>query len=184
MIRSTLSRLRQPSQGFTLIESLVGIVIVGVLSAIAAPNFLNWYNNRKIDEVLAEVEGAIKIVQSSAVKNNTTCRVTIEPQQVTANPSQCLPTGVRLIDGTNANLATERAGSNEIVFTAKGSATIVADQSVIVIFDQDAPSSRQMRCIVVSSGVGLIRTGDYVAETPPMPSDDPAVVESSCVTSL
>ena len=175
-------RFHRQVRGFTLIEALTTAVIVGILSAITAPNLLKWYNNRKIDDVLAQVEGALKVAQSSAIKNNTTCRVTVEPRQITATPSRCLPTGIRLIDGTNANLATEKVGSNEIIFTAKGSATIVADQSVIVIFDQDSPTNRRMRCIVVSSGVGLIRTGDYVGNGPPSPEADPNIVEESCIT--
>ncbi|MCM1981286.1 pilus assembly FimT family protein [Lyngbya confervoides] len=170
------------SAGFTLIEMLVTLLITAILAAIVSPSMLTWYNNKKIDDVLSQVEGALKIAQASAIKLNTTCTVTVDTQSISASPSKCLATGTRFIQGVNANIATEDVGGSQVVFSSKGTATIVSGTSVIVIYDKDAPTSRSMKCVVVSDGIGMIRTGNYTASAPPTSSDNASSVESNCVT--
>jgi prepilin-type N-terminal cleavage/methylation domain-containing protein len=187
-LKHPYSKHHQPaskvSQGFTLIEILITIMIVAIMAAISIPSFLSWYNNKKIEDATTRIEGALKIVQSSAVKHNISCTITIEAQKISATPSRCLSTGVRLFEGTNANIATEGTGGANITFSSKGTATIVADTSVIVIYDRDAPGSRKMKCIVVSNGIGMMRTGNYQGGGPPADNATVAAVESQCVTPL
>lgn len=52
--------------GFTLLELLVVIMIVGILSAIAAPSWLNFLNQRRVSAVNEAIWGAIKEAQSEA----------------------------------------------------------------------------------------------------------------------
>jgi prepilin-type N-terminal cleavage/methylation domain-containing protein len=180
---------RHQTQGFTLIEILVSLLITGILASITAPSLLNWYNNKKIEDVLTQVEGALKIAQSSSIKLSTTCTVTITPRTSTAAPtisavpSQCLPTGTRSITGVNANIATDGFGSTSISFSSKGTASIVANKSVIVVYDQDSSTGRKMKCLVVSNGIGMMRTGNYQQSTPPTSASNVDDVERSCVAS-
>lgn len=180
LISSSFKPSTRPS-GFTLIEMLITIMITGIMAAIAIPSFLNWYNNKKIEDATARIEGALQIARSSAVKHNITCTVTISSQQISAAPTKCLPTGVRLLEGTNANIATDSTGSQTVTFSSKGTATLVADKSVIVIYDQDAPDSRKMKCITISNGVGLMRVGTYNASEPPSNEADVDDVEALCL---
>ena len=48
----------QNIKGFTLLELLVVITIVGIVSAVGIPNFLDWNTDRKI-RVLAEKASAM-----------------------------------------------------------------------------------------------------------------------------
>ena len=52
--------------GFSLLELLVVILIVGILSAIAAPSWLNFLNQRRATAVHEAVWGAIREAQSRA----------------------------------------------------------------------------------------------------------------------
>ena len=48
------------SKGFTLVELMVVIVIVGILSSIALPNFLSQQNKAKMTESTAKMSAILK----------------------------------------------------------------------------------------------------------------------------
>ena len=58
-------------KGFTLVELMIVIVIVGILSAIALPNFLSQTAKAKITEPLGKVSAGLKQAQSVWVETGT-----------------------------------------------------------------------------------------------------------------
>ena len=169
---SPLFRFRMVNTGFTLIESLIVIFLVGILAAIAAPSFFSWVRNKEVDEVMVQIVGALKEAQSEALRTGNRCMVTITAQEVRAmtlpSPGEnCLPTGNRGFSNSTPNLQLFTTISNvpaepaspdvdrRLIFTHKKT---TPNDGIVVIAQPDA--SRQ-RCIVVSAGLGLIRTGFY-----------------------
>ncbi len=61
--------------GFTLIELMVTVAVLGVLIAVAAPSFANLLASNRASSVSTEVAGAIMFARAEAVKRGT--RVTM-----------------------------------------------------------------------------------------------------------
>jgi prepilin-type N-terminal cleavage/methylation domain-containing protein len=181
------------TQGFTLIEALVTVIILGISASIAAPSLINWLDNRKVDYALAQIEGAIKEAQSTSVRKNKPCEVKIEretptnPARVIATPSDCLPMGTRnlrddILGIANGNLDTTQPSNTKINFTPRGTTPITTTDSVVVVHRING-STNHMKCLIISSGVGMIRTGKYEDTTPPTFSEPATTEEITQATS-
>jgi len=59
-------------RGFTMIEILVVMIMVGVLTAIAAPGWLGFVNNQRLSASQSRVFSTLKDAQSSAKRSNAT----------------------------------------------------------------------------------------------------------------
>ncbi len=155
MLPSSASR---NSKGFTLTETLVIVAVIGILAAIAAPSFLALLNQKRVDNALATVRGALQEAQREAIRKSVTCSVNLpdgDSQTLTGNPTNCLVTGERKLEGTSlaSNLATN---PKRITFSFRGNTT---SSGTVVLSVLDG--SGQKRCLVISNGVGIMRTGTY-----------------------
>jgi type IV pilus assembly protein PilA len=74
-MRQTISRMQQRGQedrGFTMIELLVVVVIIGVLVAIAVPVYLNYRKGAANKSAASDVRGAITAVEQFYTENGNT----------------------------------------------------------------------------------------------------------------
>jgi prepilin-type N-terminal cleavage/methylation domain-containing protein len=155
------------NQGFTLIEILITIALTGILAAVAAPSFVSWLENKKIDDVAASVEGAIKEAQSTSIRRNQTCTLNITSRTVSATPANCLPTGTRTISATVTNwwnIAID-VTNNTVKFTSKG--TTLDTEPFVISRINNGTNDGTMKCVVISSGLGVVRSGIYNDNDPP-----------------
>jgi type IV fimbrial biogenesis protein FimT len=80
-----LIKFPNSARGFTLLESLIVVVILGVLLAIAVPSISDWIIIQRVKASAAELVADIKFSRGEAVKRNV--RVGLSFQSVANNQS-------------------------------------------------------------------------------------------------
>lgn len=71
----SLTRNSATSGGFTLIEVLVTIAIIGVLASLAAPSFREYMATQRIKNASFDLMAALVLSRSEALKRNTSVAV-------------------------------------------------------------------------------------------------------------
>ncbi|MBW4513099.1 MAG: prepilin-type N-terminal cleavage/methylation domain-containing protein [Scytonematopsis contorta HA4267-MV1] len=82
-------------KGFTLIELIVIVVIVGVLATIAAPSWLAFVNRQRVNKANDAVLAAIQEAQREAKKNkrdySVSFRVNTQIPEIAIHPNSAVP---------------------------------------------------------------------------------------------
>ena len=66
-------RLRE--DGFTLIEIAIVIAIVGLTSALAVPNYINWHAKYQLRQAATEIQNQLSLARISAMSRNSVVNV-------------------------------------------------------------------------------------------------------------
>lgn len=89
---------RKGDQGFTLLEVLVTVLVLGILSSIAAPSWLAFINNQRVRTVNDRVLQSLRSAQSEAKRSKRDIIITfsatpVDPPTATVNtvPPQTPP---------------------------------------------------------------------------------------------
>jgi type IV fimbrial biogenesis protein FimT len=61
---------RQGARGFTLIELIVTITLLGILIALGLPSFTTWTHNSQVRSVAESLQTGVRLAQAEAVRRN------------------------------------------------------------------------------------------------------------------
>jgi type IV fimbrial biogenesis protein FimT len=62
---------KKPAVGFSLIELIIAIAIVGLVSAIAMPSYATWIKNSRVRTAAESIQNGLQIARAEAVKRNS-----------------------------------------------------------------------------------------------------------------
>lgn len=128
-----LARQTAPEHGFTLIELVITVAVLGVLIAVAAPYFQDWIHNTQIRTAAESILDGLQNARSEAVKRNGYTQfiltdpagtsptswqvVSINPPLGGANPA-CQPETVDPLSGLPTDPVLQRRSGSEGSSTA------------------------------------------------------------------
>jgi prepilin-type N-terminal cleavage/methylation domain-containing protein len=167
---------RKSDAGFTILELLVVVIMLGVLSAIAAPGWLGFINRQRVRTVNDRVFQSLRLAQSEAKRNKRDVKITfnydrtatpaIDPPTVTFDPplatggsTQTLNAGGEVKPGTIA-LTFNKPDSTDpkkssLIFDYQGKPD---KTSFIVTVAPVGGGAKQ--CAIVETIIGGMRTGE------------------------
>jgi prepilin-type N-terminal cleavage/methylation domain-containing protein len=153
------------SSGFTLLEMLIVVFLVGILSAIVTPSWLGFVNTRRLNTAQSQVYQAMREAQSQAKKEKLTWQASFREQNSTVqwavHPATVTPTNAvwNSLDSTVSldNETTLDLVNNvrQIQFDYIGSVKLSQLGRVTL---SSKSGGKAKRCVIASTILGAMRT--------------------------
>lgn len=70
-------RRKNSESGFTLIEMMIVVAIVGVTSAMAVPSYIDWHARYQLRQAATEIQNQLSVARISAMSRNSVVNVSL-----------------------------------------------------------------------------------------------------------
>ena len=175
---------RRKIGGFTLIEILVVMAIVGILSAIAAPSWIGFVNNQRLNAAQSQAFSTLKLAQSNAKRNQVMWQATFRntptasqyavhrtPTEITDEaywnslPWENFNAGVQIVESTESQpkttltklTADPEPDVYRVQFTSQGNPNGLGEMGRITF---KTNSGDRKKCVIISTLLGSMRMAE------------------------
>ena len=170
-------------EGFTIVELLIAVAIIGILASIAAPSALKWVDREKQNSYIRELISYLELVKKETRRWNGSCSLRtnifatnpIDPFTRKKIPLNAFTVTCAGMDKSNKKNITssvpkidykvfQEVNQRIFNFTPKGHLSIPGNQDSLVIIIGGRPDSdlyEKPKCIVLEAPIGMINTGIY-----------------------
>lgn len=153
-----------PQRGFTLIEAMVVLIIMGLLLAVAAPNFSSWITGTRIRSTAESLLSGLQYAKSEATTRNAQVRF-------------------QLTTSLTASCQRSTSGTNWVVDMVDATGDSVVGQCNATPSDTVAPSILQVRAssetgtgVVVSASSSEVVFNGLARQVPISPATTTAAI--------
>lgn len=156
--------LHHPDRGFTLIEVLVVVIIVGILALIAAPGWLAYVNRQRLTAVRSDLVAVLKQAQVDAKQRRSTVTISLGAGENVPQVNGLLAqfNNDALAQGL-VQLAIKDGDGDAITsfsFDYQGLPNVVTSEPLPWVLDLSIPDLATQQCVIVANLVGSIKTAE------------------------
>ena len=107
--------------GFTLIEVMIAVAIIGIASALAIPNYVEWKARHDLREAVSEFSSNLSLARVVAMNRNRQATVTIKVLGGLINVSgNAGGTPIFSTQNLNGNVTGLPGGTTNVLFSSMG----------------------------------------------------------------
>jgi prepilin-type N-terminal cleavage/methylation domain-containing protein len=160
--------------GFTMIEMLVVVIIVGFVAAIAAPSWQGFLDRQRMNSARSDLMGILKSAQDEAQARQQSKTVTVLPFAASTPLSIRVNTGATAsTSGVTTRLGQGNVGdkfrlsvsstSTSIAFDYDGRVNVTTPYVIKIRDSQAATPSTSQSCVIVTTLLGGLKSANGTA---------------------
>jgi len=148
IMNSSLAANHRSITGFTLVELLIGVSILGILVSVGFDSMFGFYEQRRLRSAALEAMDMIRERRALVMADPTIPNpcLSLDPDSI----NQRLVSGV-----TGLDVKTETGGSTQLCFTPEGS----VETQMTLLLSSPAVASQGKWCVVVTPLLAQTRLG-------------------------